>query len=168
MASTLESLRADIRLQDQAELSLGDTLDVKASILLLIVIFLEGMSVGLISTRWPARSQALNFQLAGAVLLAISGILVLVVIWPRDYAAESQSRASELLAYFEGNPGAEGDPAVAEAILKEDISKALERVTDNHAINATKSRILYFAFYVAALAMAFEVVSALMALRPLL
>ncbi len=168
MASVLETLRADVRSQDQAELSLGDTLDVKASILLVIVVFLEGITVDLISAKWPLRTAALDFQLACGALLAVSGILILRVIWPTDYSVEDENRAQELLSYFEDNPGAAVDLLVTEVILKSDITITLERVTNNHAVNARKSNILYWAFYVATFVSGLEIMSALLALRPLL
>jgi hypothetical protein len=160
MASILELLRADIRSRDEAEFSLGDTLDVKASILLVVVIFLADVTGGLLASKSPHAHVILIWaQLLCAIFLLISGGLIVYAVWPRAYLMEIETRASNLLRYFEEDPSTETDLSVGEQILREDISKAVDRVRHNHAINVRKSRILSWAFYAALPALALELAS---------
>jgi hypothetical protein len=166
MTSILESLRTDVRSRDEAEFSLGDTLDVKASILLIVVIFLAGITSGLLTSEGSRGHPLLLWiQLLCAAFLIVSGVLIIYVIWPRTYLMEDENRASKLLDYFAEYPAAEIEPSVGTQILKEDISKAVERVTHNHAINLEKSRALSYAFYTALPALIIELLSTVMLLH---
>lgn len=183
MTSILELLRADIRSRDEAEFSLGDTLDVKASILLVVVIFLAGVTGGLLtsggaraysSSTWiqllcanfllGGYSSLMWIQLLCAIFFLVSGGSIVYVVWPRTYLMEDENRASTLLEYFAEDPAAETDLPVGEKILREDISKAVDRVRHNHTLNARKSLALQGAFYAAIPALILELVSAAMVL----
>lgn len=160
MPRVLELLISESRSRDEAEFALGDTLDVKASILLVVVIFLAGITGGLLASVGGEHGSMKWAQIVCAIFLFASGILIVYVIWPRAYLTEGENRASDLLKYFEENPMAEADPEIEITILKDDISETGKRIVHNREVNAKKSRALRWAFYTVIPALVLELLSA--------
>lgn len=67
---------------------LSDTLDVKASIWLVVITFLATQTAGFLSDA--LLPGALRYaQIGSALSLAAAGALALVVLWPRNYYHEN-------------------------------------------------------------------------------
>ena len=74
--------------KDELTYQRGDTLDVKASIVLVVVTFLAGESAELLAkgNLTPAGKVT---QIIAAAFLALAGILVWSQLWPREYEVEA-------------------------------------------------------------------------------
>ena len=74
---------------DDLERGLGDILDVKASILLVAVVFLVDVSKRLMESEGQASGYPLlqaSVQVVSVFLLTASVVLILLEWWPRRYA----------------------------------------------------------------------------------
>jgi hypothetical protein len=140
---------------DDAERSLGDVLDVKASVAIVAVTFLAGVSAQLLTAsglppQW-ARAQWLA-QLVALVLLAVAGAMLVAELWPSEYASpptpkEDSEWIDELTA-----KGGDQDQ-VLEQVLTYKLSRAVARVEQNRTISEKKSSLITRAFALLAAAM---------------
>lgn len=133
--------------RDKHEFALGDTLDIKTGLLLASLTFLAIQSTELVKPG--------GLSLAGTVLQAIAiismvccAILCALELWPRDYMREAtpseyETWLADLEAYSREHPDASALPTLSGARL----SKAIERIQTNSAINTAKSRLMFWAFY---------------------
>lgn len=153
---TLRGFSDDVRSRDTYELSLGDVLDVKVSILLAAITFLAGLSGGiLISVKLPLILKA--GQIISLVALSVAGTLALFELWPRNYDFPDLPKSWD--AWIESlekhYAGKEGQADLTyRAYVEGFIERAGERIEKNHAINLTKSRLMTHCFWVTGLALA--------------
>jgi hypothetical protein len=138
---------------DDLERSLADTLDVKASILLVAVVFLVDLSSRLTEAQpYAAGHQLLetSAQVVSLLLLAASVVLIILEWWPRRYALPPDPLEEDLwiskLQAEAGNDGQLEESAVQEAI-RQKLQKTLTRCQENRKINTTKSSLLKWAFW---------------------
>lgn len=127
------------------ELSRGDAIDVKASILLVVVFFL----IDKISGLGAAACMVTVAKGAGLLTLGVCAVLCVAVLWPRDYDVEPMPSKNEgwiaqLEKYFSG------DVSAIEAEVRESNFKRLkERAEMNKKINGRKMAFLEYSFYIA-------------------
>ena len=133
---------------DESERSLGDVLDVKASVALVAVTFLAGVSGELVkdttaSTLW-GKAQ-LIVQLAALVFLSIAGALIVLELWPRGYRSSPTPREdADWIAELEGELSRPAE--VLDKVLEVKLSRAVDRVEENKKINDSKSRLIESSF----------------------
>lgn len=134
----------DVRSRDAYELSLGDVLDVKVSILLAAITFLAGLSGGiLLSVGLPLILKA--GQIISLATISGAGILALLELRPRTYKLPDLPSAwarwiKSLEMHYAGKE--EQISLTYRAYVEGFTARAEERIEQNHAINLTKSRLM--------------------------
>lgn len=141
--------------RDHLELSLGDTLDVKAGILLAVITILGSLTAALITTpnlnRWLSIAQMVSLG-----LLAIGCAFAIVALFPRKYLLPNLPNtyaawAEQLQEYFER-------PEEAEARATQDLTRvANQRIERNHKLNSIKSTYLNLSFWPTLVALAIDI-----------
>jgi hypothetical protein len=132
--------------ESERSFSLGDTYDMKANVLLVVLTFLAGQSVYFLSLShfWPIRYG----QFLSSALIIISGVMILVELLPRNYQGYFPSngaierKISELRDKHKKN-----EEMVASELRETKIEWARSRASKNKEINARKSRLLDGAFW---------------------
>ncbi len=144
-----ELLYQKIEERDKLEFSLCDSTDVKASVLLLLITFLAGLSASLLAEKelgiWLRSGQGFVI-----VLLAVSMILSVLCLKPREYSTEKQPQEyrewlSKLRKHFDGKPNAETE--VLNQFQSGTIVKTLERISRNYDVNRDKLKYLRGSFW---------------------
>jgi hypothetical protein len=125
----------------------GDTLDVKASIVLVVVTFLAAQSGDLLA-KGNLTSLGKVTQIVAAISLALAGVLVWGQLWPREYEVEAAEKLgewrAELEEFFQDDPDA---AAKVLALLTQGIiDRTTERIYANDAINRTRSSLLLWSY----------------------
>ena len=139
----------------------GEALDLKASIILLVVTFLGTLSGQLLSlSDLPVPLRVV--QLVAVLAVCASGILTLCGLWPRTFATsgdpnEHLKYANELEKYYQGQPNAED-------LVERDFEKArtdivLSQIATNEPLATSKSRFNKLAFYPLAVAVLADLAS---------
>src|ERR1700692_3170529 len=165
-----ELLYQKIEERDKLEFSLCDSTDVKASVLLLLITFLAGLSASLLAEKgldiWLRSGQ--GFVIA---LLAVSMMLSVLCLMPRDYSTEKPPEEyrewlSKLRTYFDGKPDAETE--VFNQFKSGTIVKTLERISQNYDVNRNKLKYLRGSFWFLIAALGTELILLFMqSLKPL-
>jgi hypothetical protein len=141
---------------DDSERSLGDVLDVKASVALVAVTFMAGVSAQLITMQGlsPLWSKIqLPVQIVALLLLAVAGALIVIELWPSDYLGLPTPK--EDADWIERLSAAgENAAVVLDSVLKYKLSSAIDRVEHNKKINERKAGLLHWAFKLLAAALA--------------
>jgi len=134
--------------RDDREFSLGDTLDVKTSVILLVVVFLAEQSSHFFES--PLTRSEWWMQFVSVASLIVAGIFAVLELCPRDYGTEgSPTRYDEwiekLKTYYSesDNP----DSLVFEQAIKGRAERARERAELNIVANKKKSMFLRVAFW---------------------
>jgi len=129
---------------DDAERSLGDVLDVKASIALVAVTFLAGVSGELLRMQglglvWT-RAQLL-VQLVALLLLSSAGATIVSELWPSGYALlPTPKEDSEWIEKLSAE--SHDEAAVLDKVLTYKLTTAIGRVERNKIINERKLKLL--------------------------
>jgi hypothetical protein len=161
-----ERLLAEINAKDDLAINLGDTLDVKASILLVVITFLATQTAYFLDKHTPGPP---HFLLVGSgVLLAGSTIAAFVALWPREYMfplpeVSGIDRASELRDFYTQHENVDARAMFAE-FTKNEIGWAQSRISANQRKNRTKAAWLEWSFYFAAAAMVLNTATLVMRL----
>jgi hypothetical protein len=149
-------LKEHLQKQNDVEYVLGDTLDVKTSIALVVIIFLATQSGALLAMKSPLHWH--NTQIGAIVCLIIAGVLAVYELFPRTYKVGFSP--DELKAWVDDTHRAYAldDESNAYANTVESIEAgsvlSLEkRFLHNRAINSHKSNVVtaIFAFTMASL-----------------
>ena len=151
MWSDIEAVIKRLDLKDDQAFKLGDAIDVKASIALVVITFLATQTASFLTVREPWR----ELQVVSAFLLAIAGVLALLELWPRTYAIDASESLdgwiAELRDYYQNR--ADADQLVASAVAAGHIERTKERIEKNNAINEQKSKLMDWSFRCTAVAM---------------
>lgn len=142
--------------QDDLEFSLGDTLDIKSSILLVVITFLAAQSSGFISKNPALASYWHCVQIIAVLLLVTAGVLILIELLPRRYAARMAPDAfldwiAQLERFYENEP--DRASKILDLIYKAETEKVRVRFARNSHTNALKSRLVEWAFRCALVAL---------------
>lgn len=132
----------------------GDPLDVKGSIVLVVVTFLAGQSADLLA-RGNLTCFGKAAQIVAAVSVALAGIFVWAQLWPREYEVEAAEKLpqwkTELEEFYEDDPDAS---AKVSAVLAAGIAeRTTERIYANDAINKMRSNLLLWSYIFATLSL---------------
>jgi len=149
--TTIEFLGERTRERDRFELDLGDTFDVKASIVLLILTFLGTISATMLTAdKLTAVPKPAQIPVIAATV--ISGIFCVACLWPKDYLFDD---LPETYANWLVDLG-ESDAEQLKGVTNLSLELANGRITHNHALNKTKAWSLNGAFWFMALALFVE------------
>ena len=98
MDETEEIISQYVKSQDDFEVKLGDTLDIKTSIAVVILVFLATQSAGFLAlASIPLHWR--NIQIVSAICIGIAGILAVYELLPRKYNVRPDS--VEFVAWVE-------------------------------------------------------------------
>ena len=161
-----ERLLKEMNSKDDLAVRLGDTLDVKASILLAAITLLATQTAYFLDKGTPRLPHYL--LIGAAVLLGSATLSAFTELWPRTYlmpVPESSgiSRAAELHDFYSQHEGVEAGVMLAE-FTKNEMGWARERITKNQGINRIKSKCLELSFYFTAVAMLLNIATLFMRL----
>src|ERR1700723_453304 len=132
-------------------ISLGDTLDMKANIWLVVITFLGTQSAYFLSKG--LHGYVFWGQVISAALLVIAGLLCLWELMPRDYllfrpsGGAIQRKLEKLRAEHKDN-----EKLVEAEIVNAQMGWAKERIEVNMRINSKKSALINWSFWLAAVA----------------
>jgi hypothetical protein len=132
--------------RDRAEFSLGDTLDIKAGLILACLTFLA-IQAGELS-RQPLNQYQIIAQGISIMSLIAGGFLSVAVLWPYKYYREAtpdkyDSWIEQMESYRANHPEA---TAVDHALTGARLSAAKQRILLNGSINKRKSTLMFAAF----------------------
>jgi hypothetical protein len=134
--------------RDRVELSTGDVLDVKAGLLLIMLIFLA-QQIGTVFQGSLSTSQRL-LEAVSITGLVIGGLLAIVQLLPKKYSVlSSPSKYEKWLYELRKHYAADTNPEAEVLVLAErtEISQAIERVQKNEALNKGKVRLIKICFF---------------------
>jgi hypothetical protein len=137
----------------EREFALGDTLDVKMSVVLAIAVFLAGQSDELLRSNPGPIIHAL--QMASVAALIVGGVFAIAELWPRDYPVEADPAkfrryAEEIQAQY--HDGSDSEQSAEEEFARGVGTMAEERATATIQVNKKKSALLSSSFYAIAIA----------------
>lgn len=164
MAEYQREIAESIKNQDETELALGDTLDVKASIALVVIIFLATQSADFLKSSPPLSPAWHHVQVWSVFCLIAAGVCAFFELLPRQYEmrmspAEFIGWVNKLADFYKGDPDAESK--ISQDITDTEIKKIEKRFSANSAINARKSLLLDWCFRFTAAALAFNLATLL-------
>lgn len=140
----------NLQVRNALEYELGDTLDIKTSIALVVIIFLATQSGGYLAVQMPRHWH--NVQVASVLCLIAAGILAVYELFPRTYKVGwvpekfitwvTDVRAAGIA---DGDPDPEGRGV--EFIRTKTVEQLRSRFRHNRSINAKKSWAVEWTFY---------------------
>jgi hypothetical protein len=141
--------------QDELEFDLGDTLDIKMSIVLVLIVFLAEQSSKFLEISMPLHWH--NIQRGAVGVLIVAGILSLWELFPRTYKTrmghdEFLAWVQQLREFYEHEGVVNPEAKIAEFIRIKDAQRTRERIAANKGLNARKSTALSWSFYFVILA----------------
>jgi hypothetical protein len=137
--------------RDRFELELGDTFDVKASIVLLILTFLGTISATMLTADKVSAVPKLA-QIPVIAATVISGILCVACLWPKDYLFDDLPETYTNWLVDLGDSESER----LEGVVRLSLELANTRIIHNHALNKTKASSLNGAFWTMSVALFVE------------
>jgi hypothetical protein len=149
-----DRLLAELNVKDDLAFKFGDTLDVKASIGMVVITFLATETAYLLDKHVTGISHML--QAGSVIALVIATITSIVELWPRDYLmvepeANTASRIAELKEHY-----SQYDDKVDGHVLKElttnEIKWATDRIAANQSKNNSKAKWLEWSYKATAVA----------------
>lgn len=155
MAAIAESLFEQINAKEDLSLRLGDALDIKASIGLAVILFLATQSVYFLD-KATLPQTCIWIQRISIGFVVIAAICALLELWPRMYilpepeSAVVTDRVVQLNRYYAPYP--ESERNVQDALLKDEIRWATDRIADNQKKNRLKSSLLNWSFWMTGVA----------------
>ncbi len=150
-AEEYEQLIADnLKFQNEIQYELGDTLDIKTSIALVVIIFLAEQSRKFLESPMPLHWH--NTQIASVVGLIIAGLLAVYELLPRTYKVgleppEFLKWANDTKDFYTKEGSTDSMSKCVERIRARSIEIERKRFTDNSAHNAKKSRAVEWMFF---------------------
>jgi len=136
--------------QDEREFALGDTLDIKTSIALVIITFLATQSAEFL--KGPLSPSWHTIQRFSVACIVIAGVLALLELIPRGYMLRMAPDkflewVNETRDFYRSNSATDPDSSTAERINAVEIEKFKDRFKVNSAINQTKTSLMAWSFY---------------------
>ncbi len=151
--------------QDDFEVGLGDTLDIKTSIALVVIIFLATQSAEFLKSPFiPLHWRSAQF--GSAICLILAGVLALWELWPREYAfrlgsTEFLNFVEERKAFHREEGEMKPEDKVIEYLRDKDVQRAKDRFANNSRINSTKLFTMRWSFYFTTVALALNLATLL-------
>ncbi len=148
---------------DEITYQAGDVLDVKASIVLLVITFLGTLSGQIISV--PDLSPTIKvIQVVAVAALCSSGLLTLCALWPRDFGIPRDPKklttyVNSLFEYFGDKPNPEELVLQQYEVVRN--QSVVDRISTNTYFARSKARLNKLAFYAVAVSLLAELISLL-------
>ncbi len=145
-----ETVAEFLRSQDDREVDLGDTFDIKTSIALVIITFLATQSAEFLKT--PLSVCWHSVQRLSVACIVVAGVLALLELIPRNYRLrmtpdEFLKWVDQTKTFYQENGATDPEGSTLERIRSIEIEKLKARFTANSAVNAWKSRLMAWSFY---------------------
>lgn len=144
-----------ISARDSLAFEMGDALDTKASIALVVITFLGTQTAWFVTERRIDGFWLLT-QSVSALLLVVAGVLAIIALWPRKYDAEGvdglEDWVGKLREHYKDDPDA--DNKVSAAVVRGAIKRAKERIAVNTRHNTLKAELIEKSFKFSSLAFA--------------
>jgi hypothetical protein len=156
-----EVLLNEYNAESERTLNTCDAYDVKASIWLVIIIFLGTQTGYLIGQAMPACLRWGQF--VSASLLIVAGIVTLVELYPRDYKRYSPSNGviqkwlTELRVQHKEEDNVEG--FISDKITIRKLAWLKEMISVNKSFNEKKARLIVLAFWTTATAATINIIT---------
>lgn len=141
---------------DEAIVKLGDALDVKASIVLILVTLLGAIS-GPILVLAGLPQQVKIAQCVAVAALTLAVYFSLVVLWPSDFSMPPDTDSWEQFIWETGAEQQNNAQAIATELRASRIRLAKKRIASNQKITVRKARFNQYAFYATAAAIVLDV-----------
>lgn len=162
-----ERLLEELSSKDDLAIRLGDTLDVKASIGLVVITFLATQTAYFLDKHISGAAHIM--QVGSVVCLSVALFFALVELWPRTYMlplpeSSGIERAEQLrkhYAQYENVP----DFVVIEQLTKDESAWAKVRIAVNQKKNHSKSIWLSISFYFTTVAMILNILTLFWAIQ---
>jgi hypothetical protein len=153
----LEALNA----KDDLVFKLGDTLDVKSSIVMVVITFV-GTETAYFFTKDLSGTTHV-FQCISVFFLVLATVFSIAGLWPRDYWMMkpedlSIGYAATLRDHYSQN-GEAAEQSILDNLISAETDWAIARIKDNGKINKQKAQWLNVAFGSTALAILFNVLT---------
>jgi hypothetical protein len=131
--------------QDGVEFGLGDTLDMKTNVALVVIVFLATQSGWFLTLPMPRHWH--NAQIVSVACLVVAGLAAMYVLIPRKYKLKLEP--DKFLEWLEGVKRFYGDDEIAilEFMRQKEIEKTVTRIARNSAINGRKSSVMEVSFW---------------------
>jgi hypothetical protein len=147
----------NLKEQDEREFALGDTLDIKTSIALVVITFLATQSADFLKT--PLSSFWHVIQRLSVVCIIIAGVLALIELIPRGYKLRMAPDKflewiNQTVEFYESQGKTDPESSTAKRISIVEIEKLKDRFKANSAINEVKSSLMAGSFYFTMVAVA--------------
>ena len=157
-----------LQVKDALLFGLADTLDMKASVSLVVITFLATQTGGFLlvvdSLDWVRTLQTIV-----ACSLAFAGICAILALWPRDFfietAEELDSWMVQLNEYYRDMPDAASK--VEAALAHGRIKRAKQRIKTNSETDARKGSLVNWAYRLAGIALMFNIITLICLWSPL-
>jgi len=151
--------------RDAREFSLGDTLDIKTSIILVVLVFLAGQTDTFFHDGLVGDARILQYVSVGAVICG--GICAVFELIPRRYSVEAtpteyDTWIADLKKRHEKD--ANPDAVVLERAILGRAKRAKERAETNIAVNERKSNLMTASFYFSAASLGANLITMVMRL----
>ena len=128
---------------------MGDTLDIKTSIVLVVITFLATQSGDFLRAKPPLSSFWHDVQVISILFLIAAGVMALFELIPRKYTVRMAPKeflewVEKLSSFYKGDADAESK--IVGAISNAELEKIKTRFARNSAINERKSKLLVWCF----------------------
>lgn len=145
-----ETVAEFVRSQDDREVDLGDTFDIKTSIALVIITFLATQSAEFLKT--PLSACWHTIQQLSVACLVIAGVLAFLELIPRNYRLrmtpdEFLNWVDQTKTFYKEKGVTDPESSTLERIRSIEIERLKARFAANSAINTWKSRLMGWSFY---------------------
>jgi hypothetical protein len=160
-----EMLLTELKSKDDLIIKLGDAIDAKINIGLVLIVFLATQTAFFLEKSLPGRS----LQIIAAYCLGLAAVCALVGLWPRKFLlpypeSNISGRIKELAEHYAAYPNLEEN--VTREITKNDIEWTSARITGNQRKNMTKSQWLSFSFWLTAGALLLNIACVILLIHP--
>ena len=151
MAAIAEIRLEEIKAKEDLSLRLGDALDVKASVGLVVLLFLATQSAYFFDKGPSVYGWWMQVVSAGFTSVAI--LFAIFALWPRRYTLpEPESdivteRIAQLRHFYASDPTECIEPNVTAALIDDETKWAKERIAANQKKNWLKSDFLNWSFW---------------------
>ena len=151
-----KAVREHLEWQNTIEYELGDTLDIKTSIALVVIIFLATQSGGFLASHMPTHWHYVQIVSAGC--LAVAGVLAVIELFPRTYKAglspdEFVKWVGEVKAFYTTEAVSDPERKCIDFLRRKQVEQMKGRFSHNNSINKLKSNLTTASFWFTAVAL---------------
>ena len=141
--------------RDRQEFSLGDALDMKTGLILAVLTFLALQSGELIHSGLPLFQRIVQYISIGSLVLG--GILAALELRPANY--DREATPEKYLDWLEKQEVAGNPELIARTLANGRLTRAMERVRSNLAVNKRKSQFMTASFIFALMSFVANIVT---------